>query len=224
MAVAFGELAGATATATAPDPIERRYALRLVKQRLHQAAFRDLVLAAYDHRCAISNLPNLPDDHLLDAAHIMADAHELLGQPVVANGIALSRTHHAAFDNLLIGIDPDGRVHVSERLLMLHDGPLLKQSLKACAGVSDPDSEGPAVCPGSRPACDPVRAVQRVAKGAAALSAINCTGRRRRRAGRGYEKAKPATRPAPSHVARAEGVSSALWLPRPARTQTPRGV
>ena len=23
----------------------------------------------------------------------------------------------------LIGIDPDGRVHVSERLLMLHDGP-----------------------------------------------------------------------------------------------------
>jgi putative restriction endonuclease len=51
--IAFGELAGATATATAPDPVERRYALRLVKQRLHQAAFRDLVLAAYDHRCAI---------------------------------------------------------------------------------------------------------------------------------------------------------------------------
>jgi hypothetical protein len=33
--IAFGELAGATATATAPDPAERRYALRLVKQRLH---------------------------------------------------------------------------------------------------------------------------------------------------------------------------------------------
>jgi putative restriction endonuclease len=62
-----------------------------------------LVLAAYDHRCAISNLP---DDHLLDAAHIMADAHELMGQPVVANGIALSKIHHAAFDNHLIGIDP----------------------------------------------------------------------------------------------------------------------
>ena len=131
--IAFGELAGATATATAPDAVERRYALRLVKQRLHQASFRDSVLAAYDHRCAISNLP---DDHLLDAAHIMADAHELLGQPVVANGIALSKIHHAAFDNHLIGIDPDGRVHVSERLLMLHDGPLLEQSLKAIAGRS----------------------------------------------------------------------------------------
>jgi putative restriction endonuclease len=130
--IAFGDLAGATASATAPDPVERRYAQRLVKQRLHQASFRDSVLAAYDHRCAISNLP---DDHLLDAAHIMADAHELLGHPVVANGIALSRIHHAAFDNHLIGIDPDGRVHVSERLLMLHDGPLLEQSLKAAAGT-----------------------------------------------------------------------------------------
>jgi putative restriction endonuclease len=45
-------------------------------------------------------------DHLLDAAHIRADAHELLGQPVVANGIALSKTHQAAFDDHLIGIDP----------------------------------------------------------------------------------------------------------------------
>ena len=125
--IAFGELAGATATATAPEPIERRYALRTC-----QAAAVSGVLAAYDHRCAISNLP---DDHLLDAAHIMADAHELMGEPVVANGIALSKIHHAAFENHLIGIDPDGRVHVSERLLMLHDGPLLEQSLKACAGA-----------------------------------------------------------------------------------------
>ena len=149
--IAFGELAGATATATAPDAVERRYALRLVKQRLHQASFRDSVLAAYDHRCAISNLP---DDYLLDAAHIMADAHELLGQPVLANGIALSKIHHAAFDNHLIGIDPDGRVHVSERLLMLHDGPLLEQSLKAVAGALIRLPRSQAASPGSRPACD----------------------------------------------------------------------
>ena len=36
--------------------------------------------------------------------------------------MALAKIHHAAFDNHLIGIDPDSRVHVSERLLMLHDG------------------------------------------------------------------------------------------------------
>jgi putative restriction endonuclease len=78
---AFGELAGATARATAPDGSSCRYALRLIKQRLHQASFRDSVLAAYDHRCAISNLP---EDHLMDSAHIMADTPDLLGQPVIA--------------------------------------------------------------------------------------------------------------------------------------------
>jgi putative restriction endonuclease len=54
-------------------------------------------------------------------------------QPVIAHGIALSKINHVAFDNHVIGIDPDGRVHVSERLLMLHDGLLLEQSLKVIA-------------------------------------------------------------------------------------------
>jgi putative restriction endonuclease len=123
--IAFCELAGAPATATAPDLAERRYALRLVKQRLHQASFREGVLAAYGHRCVISNLPH---DHLLDAAHIVADADELLGQPLLSNGLALFKIHHAALDNHLIGIDPDGLVHLSGRLLVLHDGPFLIRS------------------------------------------------------------------------------------------------
>jgi hypothetical protein len=38
-----------------------------------------------------AQIGSLPDDHLLDAAHIMADSHELLGQPVVVDGIALSK-------------------------------------------------------------------------------------------------------------------------------------
>jgi putative restriction endonuclease len=41
----------------------------------------------------------------------------VLGQPVVPNGIPLSKIHHAAFDVHLIGIDPDYRLHVSKRLL-----------------------------------------------------------------------------------------------------------
>ena len=89
------------------------------------------MLAAYGDRCAISNLPG---HRLIDAAHIVADGHEELGQPVIRNGIALSKIHHAAFDANLIGIDPDGRVHVSERLLAMHDGPVLEQGLKAFAG------------------------------------------------------------------------------------------
>ncbi|MBR1129503.1 HNH endonuclease [Bradyrhizobium iriomotense] len=101
---------------------ERRYALRTIKQRLHQATFREAVIAAYCGRCALSGLP---EPLLLDAAHIVADAHERLGQPVVSNGLPLSKIHHAAFDAHLIGIDPDFEIHVSERLLSQNDGPML---------------------------------------------------------------------------------------------------
>jgi putative restriction endonuclease len=110
---------------------DRRYALRDAKHRLHQASFREAVIAAYRGRCAISGLP---ETLLLDAAHIMADKDELYGQPVVPNGIPLSKIHHAAFDAHLIGIDPDFRIHVSHRLLGRRDGPLL-ETLKELDGA-----------------------------------------------------------------------------------------
>lgn len=105
------------------DSVERRYALRMVKQRLHQTSFREAVIAAYSGRCAISKLAE-PD--LLDAAHIVSDKDELLGQPVVQNGVPLSKLHHAAFDRHFLGVDPDYRLHVSERLLSQKDGPMLE--------------------------------------------------------------------------------------------------
>lgn len=114
------------------NALERRYALRSVQQRLHQASFREAVIAAYKGRCALSGLP---EPLLLDAAHIVADKDERLGQPVVPNGIPLSKIHHAAFDAHLIGIDPDYRLHVSERLLLRHDGPML-EALKRLEGGS----------------------------------------------------------------------------------------
>jgi putative restriction endonuclease len=89
------------------------------------------VLAAYGGRCAISHLP---EPRLLDAAHIVMDADEQLGQPIISNGLPLTKIHHAAFDANLIGIDPDFRIHVSDWLLDIHDGPFLEQGLKTIAG------------------------------------------------------------------------------------------
>jgi putative restriction endonuclease len=103
--------------------VERRYGLREVKQRLHQASFREAVIAAYAGRCAVTGLL---EQRLLDAAHIVADSHEELGHAIVPNGLPLSKIHHAAFDAHLIGIDADFRVHVSRRLLGQRDGPMLE--------------------------------------------------------------------------------------------------
>jgi putative restriction endonuclease len=102
--------------------VERRYALRQVQQRLHQATFREAVITAYRGRCALSGLR---EPVLLDAAHIVQDKHERLGQPIVQNGLPLAKTHHAAFDAHLIGIDPDFRIHISDRILKQKDGPTL---------------------------------------------------------------------------------------------------
>jgi len=112
------------------DAAERRYILRSVKQRLHQAMFREAVMTAYGSRCALSGLP---EPMLLDAAHIISDKDEKLGQPVVPNGIPLSKIHHSAFDAHLIGIDPDYRLHVSARLQSQTDGPML-EALKRLHG------------------------------------------------------------------------------------------
>jgi putative restriction endonuclease len=127
--VAFG-IPDQNTLAPPENAVERRYALRVVKQRLHQASFREAVITAYSGRCALSGLP---EPLLLDAAHIMSDKDEPLGQPVVPNGIPLSKIHHAAFDAHLIGIDPDYRLHVSDRLLMQKDGTML-EALKRLNG------------------------------------------------------------------------------------------
>ena len=64
---------------------------------------------------------------------IVEDTNEKLGQPVVQNGLPLSRIHHAAFDEHLIGVDPDDRIHLPTKLGEKSDGPML-QLLKDCAG------------------------------------------------------------------------------------------
>lgn len=103
------------------DPIERRYAVRETRVRLHQARFRGRVVPAYDSRCAICSLREL---RLLDAAHIVGDL-EVGGSATVRNGLSLCSIHHRAFDHDLVGVSPDYVVHVSERLLKDEDGPML---------------------------------------------------------------------------------------------------
>jgi len=62
------------------------------------------------------------------------DADEQFGQPIVSNGLPLTKIHHAAFDAHLIGINPNFRIHVSDRLLEIHDGPFLELGLKGIVG------------------------------------------------------------------------------------------
>lgn len=112
------------------DPeLVRAYAERVVKVRLHQPLFRQRVLVAYANQCSICRLRHTP---LLDAAHVLADAEG--GEPVVTNGIAMCKIHHAAYDVDIFGISPDYKVGVRPDVLEEIDGPTLRYTLQAIDG------------------------------------------------------------------------------------------
>ncbi len=113
-----------------PSADQRKYAERIARVRLHQPVFRGKVMVAYRKQCSICELKH---PELLDAAHIVGDG-EALGQPVVSNGLALCKIHHAAYDQNLLGIDPDHKVHVNAGLLLEVDGPMLKHGLQEMHG------------------------------------------------------------------------------------------
>lgn len=111
-------------------PDLRKYAWSQTRHRLHQSAFRQMVVSAYDDRCTICRL-NHPE--LLDAAHIIPDSDER-GTPVVPNGLSLCKIHHAAYDKGILGIDGNYRVHIREDILLERDGPMLKHGLQELDG------------------------------------------------------------------------------------------
>lgn len=111
---------------TTPTPDTRAYADRLTRLRLHQPVFRAQVLRAYDLACAMCRLRHVD---LLDAAHIRSDAGG--GQPVVTNGLALCKIHHAAYDRGIVGVRPDYVVQVRADVLLEHDGPMLQHGIQA---------------------------------------------------------------------------------------------
>jgi putative restriction endonuclease len=119
----------------APDcdetEIRRRYVTRMFQQRLHQREFRERVVRAYQHHCAVCRLRR---EELLDAAHILPDA-DPRGIPSVTNGVALCTLHHAAFDRHVIGITPDYIVQVRRDVLDQEDGPMLIHGLQGFHGA-----------------------------------------------------------------------------------------
>lgn len=112
------------------ENVFREYLVRETKVRVHQPFFRQVVLRAYEGRCAVCNLGHR---ELLDAAHIIPDADG--GEPRVTNGLSLCKIHHTAFDRRFIGIDADYMVHVKPALLDERDGPMLEHGLKRMHGL-----------------------------------------------------------------------------------------
>lgn len=87
--------------------------IREVKTRVNQSIFRQIILANYSSKCAISGV-SVRD--LLVASHIIPWSKEKKERLNPENGLCLSAIHDKAFDKGLIGIDTDFKVLISKEL------------------------------------------------------------------------------------------------------------
>jgi putative restriction endonuclease len=124
------DLSDVDSTDAVADAPRRAYLAILMTRRLHQSLFRVRVLDAYDETCAVCRLRH---QELLDAAHILPDKHPL-GEPVVPNGLALCKLHHAAFDADILGVRPNLKIEVRHDVLREADGPMLRVGLQGFDG------------------------------------------------------------------------------------------
>lgn len=89
----------------------RRYAVLATKRALRESGFRNRVLVAYGHSCAMCGVQL----RLLDAAHILPAAHADSTDDT-DNGVALCALHHRAYDGELVTFDAAFRTHVNDAM------------------------------------------------------------------------------------------------------------
>lgn len=86
---------------------------RVVKTRVNQSVFRQIILAIYSNRCAISGI-KIPE--FLVASHIIPWSKNVDERLNPSNGICLSNLYDKAFDKGFIGIKEDYSIILSDKL------------------------------------------------------------------------------------------------------------
>lgn len=89
-----------------------------VKQRLHQAFFRDAVISSYNNRCCVTGLPIV---ECLVAGHIVPWSVDEHRRADPTNGVCMSATFDRLFDCGLLTIEDDLTLRVSGRVRKLKD-------------------------------------------------------------------------------------------------------
>lgn len=89
-----------------------------VKQRLHQAFFRDAVISSYNNRCCVTGLPLV---ECLVAGHIIPWSVDEHRRADPTNGVCMSATFDRLFDSGLLTIEDDLTLRVSGRVRKLKD-------------------------------------------------------------------------------------------------------
>ncbi len=112
----IGEKRGETNADESPEikDKERREVMRVIKQKVRDADFRDRILTAYKSTCAMCGIQL----GLLDAAHIVP-VYSPKSTDDTNNGVGLCALHHRAFDNGLVSFDSKYRIEINQANLKI---------------------------------------------------------------------------------------------------------
>ena len=117
----FNEIEMLTEIATDPGSVpdstieenvakDRQFAVVTTKRALRELDFRDRVLTAYGHQCAMCGIQL----KLLDAAHILPVVHPDSTDDT-RNGVALCALHHRAYDRAFVTFDDTFQIRHNEK-------------------------------------------------------------------------------------------------------------
>lgn len=104
-----------------PEGKERK---AVVKVRVNQNFFREMILANYRSKCTVCSLP---EPGLLVASHIIPWSEDVSLRMNPRNGICMCALHDKAFDKGLITIGDNYRLIISKIIKRLHKEPSIQR-------------------------------------------------------------------------------------------------
>jgi putative restriction endonuclease len=115
------------------EAVEGKEKERLVKVRVNQSIFREVVLTNFDNKCCITGIGMLD---LLVASHIVPWSENKKNRLSAKNGLALNGLHDRAFDKHLITVTDDLKIKVSPKFYRHSDIISIKQNFLDYDGKS----------------------------------------------------------------------------------------
>jgi len=105
---------------------------RLVNVRVRQSFFREIILNNFDSRCVITGINILP---MLRASHIIPWAKNEQERMNPENGLCLSALYDSAYDKGFIGVTPNYKVILSEKLKKQRKEPFFQEHFGKIEGI-----------------------------------------------------------------------------------------
>ena len=106
---------------------------RIVKVRVNQSIFREVVLTNFDNKCCITGINMI---ELIVASHIAPWSEDRKNRLSARNGLALNTLHDKAFDKHLITVTDDLKIKISSKFYQHKNIESIKQNFIDIDGKS----------------------------------------------------------------------------------------